>query len=538
MREVFREGIHRQPGPCAEILIVDDDGTQRVIIEEILAGQGHVVRTAEDGVAALEAITERLPDLVLLDILMPRLDGISTLRSLRSEQETASLPVILTTGLDDARSIQAGFDAGATDFLVKPVQERVLIERVRFVLRSSAMVRELRQAREVAENAERLKTEFVGNVSHEMRTPLNGILGMARLLLQADLPPSDRESAAMILSSGERLRTTVEALLDYSELELGNLTLQDSPFIPSHLVDELREAFEPAAEESGISLRIHAAPSLPGTLLGDSRRLHQIAANLIDNAIRYSGASHIDVHLSPLSAGSGEGLRIMVHDDGCGLPPEQRQLAFQPFVQPHRTMSRTGAGLGLGLSLCTHLAHLMGGEFQLDPTVQPGTAFVVTLPLRAIEQARGLPESELSGDSYDQRQGPVLVAEDNPVNAKLLVHLLDRRGFGVELAPDGREAVDRFRRERSINVVLMDLNMPRMDGFQATREIRTLSREQGRKPWIAAVSAHADAKNQRLAFEAGVDEFVAKPFDAKRLIALIEQASSTRDSDAVVGRGD
>ena len=517
---------------AADLLIVDDDGTQRAIIGEILEAEGHSVRHASDGLQALEEVQHRLPDLILLDILMPCLDGISTLRKLRAEDSSASLPVIVTTGLDDARSIQAAFDAGATDFLVKPVQERVLVERVRFVLRADAMMRELREARRSAENEERLKTEFVGTVSHEMRTPLNGILGIARLLLQQNLSPAVNENIAMILQSAERLRTTVEAMLDYSELELGKLALQSEPVLPSLLVAQLREAFAAGAVKLGTELTFSLSDSLPRAFRGDPARIRQIVASLIDNSLRYSGATSVDVTLSPIDQQARSGLQIVVRDDGSGLAEPDQEALFTPFARTQRPMARSVAGLGLGLSMCSRLVHLMDGDLRLESSPGQGATVSIRLPLPTVEQP---PADNPSPRPEGHAHGlPVLVVEDNPINARLLSRLLRKRGFDVRLASHGLEAIEHFRRESALELILMDLNMPVMDGFEATRRIRQISRTSGRSPWIAAVSAHADSRSRRLAFEAGVDEFLAKPFDTKSLISILERATNKRSRNAPV----
>jgi signal transduction histidine kinase/CheY-like chemotaxis protein len=374
-----------------------------------------------------------------------------------------------------------------------------------------------------AERASRAKSEFLATISHEIRTPLNGILGMAQAL-QADRPaPEQMRRLRVIRSCGETLLAILDDLLDLSRIEAGQLRVEREAFDLEHVTRGAAATFGPLAEKKGLSFDFSIDRSAAGRFLGDPVRLRQVLYNLVSNAVKFTHRGAVGVCVA-----YAEGrLTLEVADSGIGIPADKLEHIFEKFVQADASPTRTAGGAGLGLAICRELVELMGGRIQVDSVAGRGSVFKVVLPLeRRAEPQPPEPTREAAAGASSVRPRSILAAEDNEVNRLVLTTLLRQEGLSVTVVANGAEAVEAWR-NGSWDLVLMDIQMPVMDGVTAARRIRGEegASERRRTP-IIAVTANA-LPEQRAEYEqAGMDLVVTKPLEVAALFRAIDQALS------------
>ena len=379
----------------------------------------------------------------------------------------------------------------------------------------------LRRARDEAEAGNRAKSEFLANMSHELRTPMAGVLGMIDLVLATEITPQQKEYLETARDSADSLLVLLNEILDLSKIEAKRLELAPVAFSIRESVESAVRLFAVRAQEKGLALSSTVAEDTPDMLVGDPLRIRQILLNLVGNAIKFTDAGSVAVRLMVQSrTGSTILLRVEVTDTGIGIPAEKHQLVFDRFRQADGSMSRRHMGSGLGLTISAHLVGLMGGGIGLRSDEGQGSTFFFTVPL---EIANADAAGHYSGSEPCANQPPaaaqglrILLAEDNAVNQKLAALLLKREGHDVTVVGDGNAAV-RAVAQDSFDVVLMDLQMPEMDGFEATAAIRAAERGTGRHLWIVALTAHAMKDDRGKCLEAGMDDYLTKPIDPARL---------------------
>jgi CheY-like chemotaxis protein/nitrogen-specific signal transduction histidine kinase len=386
----------------------------------------------------------------------------------------------------------------------------------------------LARARDEAEAANRAKSAFLANTSHEIRTPLNGLVGLARLARQPNVDPARlRHYLEQIGASAETLSAIISDILDLSKIEAGKLEVETAAFDLLELLNSLQQAYAALADSHGLSFEVSIDHRLPQAVRGDALRVRQILANYLHNALKFTprGAVRLAARALP-----GDRVRFEVHDTGLGIDQATQERLFRPFTQADESITRRFGGTGLGLSICRELAELMGGEVGVTSRPGHGSCFWAELPLPAENDITAISNhGALDGDPLHGAR--VLLVEDNAVNMMIGVALLEQWGAVVEQAADGPQALDAVARAveagRPFEVVLMDVQMPGMSGYEATRLLRQ-HYSLLELPIIALTAAALTSERERAA-EIGMNDFLTKPIDANRMRITLQRVLSSRD---------
>jgi PAS domain S-box-containing protein len=378
----------------------------------------------------------------------------------------------------------------------------------------------LKSARDAALAAARAKNEFIANVSHEIRTPMHGIMGMADLLMREPLTGAQREYAHTLRQSAQGLLAVINDILDFSKIEAGKLTLENVAYSPAQVVQSVADLYRPRILEKSLNLELTIAPDMQWPVMGDPHRLRQILLNLVDNAIKFTSRGSIGIR-AYLAQGNGK-MRIEVSDEGVGIVPEAKVQLFSAFSQADASTTRHYGGTGLGLAICRKLTDLMGGDIGVQsppPGAKSGALFWIDLP-HHLSPPDTIPVSMLPLQA-ERFNGRVLVAEDHPVNQKVLTYQLTSLGLEPTVVSNGREALERVRAE-PWDLVLMDWQMPEMDGFEATRAIRALAGKAGQVP-IVALSAQAGDEFREQCAIVGMNDYLTKPYEEAALVSVLSR---------------
>ncbi|MBY0336384.1 MAG: response regulator [Acetobacteraceae bacterium] len=385
--------------------------------------------------------------------------------------------------------------------------------------------KETLKARREAERASKEKSDFLAFMSHEVRTPLHGVMGTLSLLLDTTLDAEQRAYAETARRCGLTLLETVNELLDLSRIEAGKLVISQEPFALAEVVKEVLDVLAPAAAEKGLDLSASLDHLLPARFIGDASRLRQVLINLGDNAVKFTHRGSVEIRLAALPDGR---IGFAVTDTGIGIPPRLRATLFSRFAQAEPTGEQGGSGLGL--AICKRLVALMGGQIAVDSTPGRGSTFFFDLPLTPLPES-GSPPARLqpaptNGEHPPAAHGRILLAEDGKANQLVAAAILRKAGYTVELARDGAEAAAAAE-SGDYDLILMDVRMPLMDGFAATRAIRALQGSRGRVP-IIAMTAAAMPGDAEKCLDAGMDGHLAKPLDRIQLLAAVERVLESR----------
>jgi signal transduction histidine kinase/ActR/RegA family two-component response regulator len=453
---------------------------------------------------------------------VPTIDPGITLEDYASlwEGQSDDTPVVMERAHRRKDGSQFPVEVKATAFTSG--NRRYILGLVRDITERKRNEERLRTAKEAAEAANKTKSEFLANMSHEIRTPLNGVMGMLQLLKQSPQDKNQLKCTDMALNSGRGLLTVINDILDLSQIEAGKMEVRSTTFSPLQLLSSTQGTFKSDASAKGLAFRCDIDPKLPEALLGDEGRIRQILFNLVGNAVKFTNQGEVRIRAYPGSMEKNSGkflLHMEVSDTGIGIPEDKQSVIFDPFTQVDGSLTRKYGGTGLGLGIVKRLTELLGGTVALESEPEVGTTIRIVVPVGFAVQEQtpeNAPDTSISLPALG-----ILLAEDDPTNQAVAKRLLEKHGHKVTCTATGQEALDAMEAE-NFDLILMDVQMPDMDGIEATRRIRN----DNSGKWdpdipIIAITAHAMAGDRERFMEAGMNHYLTKPLDLDELTSLL-----------------
>ena len=554
-----------------KILIIDDEPNNILALTSILE-EDYSVYALADSTEAVDTVKTEMPDLILLDIIMPDMDGYDVITKLKASDKTKDIPVIFITGLTGIEAQEKGFLLGAADYISKPFHPMVVKMRVQNQVNIY-----MKLALNHANAANKAKSDFLANMSHEMRTPLNAIIGMT--LIGKNAPDINDKIHALnkIGDASSHLLSMVNDILDMAKIEADKLELMNVHYNFNHMIENILNVVHFRADEKEQSLTVNIDTGIPEYLYGDDQRLTQVLMNLLTNAVKFThdkGDVRLDVSIVE-QFNKDYLIRFEVTDSGIGIPLDKQKLLFTPFEQGDNSVSRKYGGTGLGLSIATRIVELMGGKIRVESELGKGAKFIFTIKtqggVKSIIQYRdfdiqhievssksagsanpvesadtsgsitaGSPGDSSSPGGQDNPSGPgspinvsdcksfpgkrLLIVEDVEINREILIALLEDTDLIIECAENGKDAFDIISADpNKYDLIFMDLQMPFMGGLEATRLIRELpERDRGRLP-IVAMTANVFQEDIDACFASGMDGHLGKPLDLDKVYATLEK---------------
>jgi signal transduction histidine kinase len=522
------------------ILVVDDEPVNVQVLTNLLTIRNYSVSKAYNGLEALDLVEKGEEfDLVLLDVMMPRMSGYEVCRHLREKYSLFDLPIVMLTAKNQVQDIVLGFQSGANDYVPKPFDKEELLARVRTLL-------ELKGAMSAAMAANKAKSLFLANMSHEIRTPLNAVIGLTNLLLKTPMDNTQRDYIEKMRRASSTLLGLINDILDFSKVEAGDVKLEHVSFDIKQVFNDLKIFFQEQNADSEVPLRFELDPSLPAALMGDPLRLQQIFLNLVDNAYKFTKKGSITVRAAVLERGQNDiTVDFSVKDTGIGMSQEQMDGIFAAFYQADNSSTRKYGGAGIGLTVTQQMVKLMGGEISVSSKEGMGTAFGFSCVFQLAESAAAPvsqeePKEEDKDENAILRDMRVLLVEDNEINSMIAEELLNVVDIDVTTAQNGSEALERLEEASRTNggpafdLVLMDLQMPVMDGYEATKIIKGTPKY--RDIPIYALTAHAFPEEKARCFELGMEVHLVKPIDVEEFYAALRKAAASKIARGAGGR--
>jgi hypothetical protein len=520
----------------ARILVVEDESDLELLIQQKFR---HQIKAGEfkfdfalNGLEALKKLEEGNDYHVMLtDINMPEMDGLTLLGKIR--EMNLPMKAVVISAYGDMGNIRSAMNRGAFDFITKPIDLKDLEVTITRTLSETELIRKglvatenLGKAlvekevaiieKEKAEEAKRFEQQFLANMSHEIRTPMNAVIGMTNLVLKTNLDERQLKYIEGIRISSENLLGIINDILDLSKIEAGKIEFEKIPFTVKSVLENVYTVLHFKAEEKSIALNIHDEENLP-SLLGDPARINQVLINIVGNAIKFTAQGKVDVRCRALSQDENNAtIEFSVTDTGIGIAADKIEKIFESFTQASPDTNRKFGGTGLGLTISKQLVEMMGGKLIASSEHGKGTTFTftITLPVdRNGQQSAAGSQQSNAGDLDTIRKAKILLVEDNEFNRIVAVDTLTEflGGIHIEIAGDGKEAIEKLQ-QSVYDIVLMDIQMPGMDGYDATKFIRTSTNAPLNKIPILAMTANATREEIEKCKECGMNGHVPKPF--------------------------
>jgi signal transduction histidine kinase len=520
------------------LLIVDDEPDMELLIRQkfrrkIASGE-FVFHFASNGLEALNALDANPEiELVLTDINMPTMSGLEFLEKLGSTKHLCKAVVV--SAYTDIQNIRTAMNRGAFDFITKPIDftdlETTIAKTFGAIDESKAASQAISQRdqavvdKEKAQSSERFKQQFLANMSHEIRTPMNSVIGITNLILKTELTEQQHKYISMIQAASEQLMSIINDILDISKIEAGKMTFEKIGFNLNQVVENVLNMLQFKAQEKKLELKSNVTSEIPDNIIGDPSRLAQILINLVGNSIKFTHEGFIEIKCNMIfKSNTLCDIEFSVSDTGIGIPQDKLSSIFESFTQANSDTSRRYGGTGLGLTICKQLTELQGGKIGLESKLGLGTRFFFNIPFEI-----GQKTHKLDNESTPTKRQPlipgtrILLVEDNDFNKIVAEDTIQEEypGVIIEHASNGLEAVEMVT-NNTYDLVLMDIQMPEMDGYEATKTIRKLDSEKAMIR-IMAMTANATPEEIAKCFESGVNEYISKPFVPEELFTKMEQ---------------
>ncbi|MCL2718821.1 MAG: response regulator [Lachnospiraceae bacterium] len=513
-----------------KIIIVDDNAANLSVGRNLLKTY-YEVYPAPSAAKLFNIMDKIIPDLILLDVNMPEMNGYEAIKKLKADSRFAEIPVIFLTAKNDEESELEGFDLGAADYITKPFSGPLLLRRIANQLLLEQQKQDLLESQaalqDYAENLEikvrektAAKTIFLANMSHELRTPMNSIVGFSELALDDDINPKTKDYLTKILESSEWLLHIINDILDITNIESGKIDLKNVVFDLNEIINGCQTMFLPKATENGLMLSFYTDPSISKKLIGDPVRLRQVFINLLSNAIKFTASGSVEFQMEAKEANEKSvTVYFEIKDSGIGMTPEQTETIFNPFTQVDSGITRKYGGAGLGLTITKKIIEMMGGSITVESTPGAGSTFSFEITFAVIgEKEDSKINVMLARYKKPQFEGEVLICEDNIMNQHVICEYLAKVNLKTFVAENGKIGVDMIKSrmekgEKQFDLIFMDIHMPVMSGIEAAEKILALDLDIP----VVALTANVMPDDIETYKKTGMKECISKPFTSQEL---------------------